>query len=125
MSKDRSRDDALRQLRRICLALPEVTETLTFGNPTFQAGKKTFTVLDRYKGEYSIAFKATAADQAALTVDERFFVTPYSGKHGWTSLRLSADMDWEEVEGLVVSSYRLLALKRMLKQLDARSPAGD
>ena len=31
---------ALEQLRRICLALPRVEETETFGNPTFQVGGK-------------------------------------------------------------------------------------
>ena len=118
MKSEKYFSTTLKQLRKICLALPEVTETVTFGNPTFQAGKKTFAVLDNYKGEYSIAFKATKADQAALTMDPRFFISPYSGKHGWTSMRLVKDMDWDEVRELILGSYRLLALKRMLKQLD-------
>jgi predicted DNA-binding protein (MmcQ/YjbR family) len=109
---------ALERLRPLCLRLPEVTETSTFGNPTFIAGKRTFAVLDRYKGAYAIAFKATHADQAALTMDPRFYVTPYSGKHGWTSLHLSDELDWNEVRALVESSYRLVALKRMLRELD-------
>lgn len=116
-----TREDALEALRPICLALPETSETLTYGNPTFLAGKRTFAVLDRYKGDYSIAFKATPADQAALTMERRFFVTPYSGKHGWTSLRLSEDLDWDEVRTLVESSYRLVALKRMLSALAGRA----
>lgn len=109
---------ALKQLRRLCLALPEVAETVTYGNPTFLAGKRTFVVLDRYKGEFAIAFKATHADQAVLTMDPRFYVTPYSGKHGWTSLKLTAAFDWEEVRALIESSYRLVALKRMVKAMD-------
>lgn len=106
------------KLREICLALPEVTETVTYGHPTWLAGKKTFVVLDRYKGDYAIAFKATPADQSALTMDPRFYVTPYSGKHGWTSLRLGDDMDFDEVATLVLSAYKLVALKRMLNALD-------
>ena len=42
--------DFLANLRPICLALPEARETTTFGHPTFQAGKKTFAVLDHYQG---------------------------------------------------------------------------
>ena len=111
-------ETALRKLRKLCLALPEVTETRTFGNPTFMAGKRTFVVLDKYKGDYAIAFKATPADQMVLTMDPRFYITPYSGKYGWTSLKLSDDMDWEEVRNLSIMSYRLVALKRMIRQLD-------
>lgn len=114
-------DTALKHLRPICLPLPEVAETVTFGNPTFMAGKRTFAVLDRYKGEYSLAFKASKADQTALTMDPRFFVTPYVGQHGWTSLKVDNRIDWEEVQMLVESSYRLVALKRMLNMLDKGS----
>jgi len=121
---DKMLQDALEHLRRICLALPESAETVTFGHPTFVAGKRSFAVLDRYKSEYAIAFKATPADQAALTMDRRFYVSPYSGKHGWTSLRLAsakdwAAIDWDEVATLLEASYRLVALKRMLRTLDS------
>ena len=108
----------LRKLRKICFDLPEVSETVTYGNPTFMAGKRTFAVLDKYKGEFAIAFKATFADQMALTMDTRFYITPYSGKHGWTSLRLSDEIDWSEVRTLLNTSYRLVALKRMIRKLD-------
>ena len=108
-------------MREVCLKLPEVTETVTFGNPTFRAGKRTFAVLDKYKGEYAIAVKATSADQTALVMDPRFYITPYSGQHGWTSMKISNDIDWEEVRQLLTMSYRLLALKRMLKALDQQT----
>jgi predicted DNA-binding protein (MmcQ/YjbR family) len=111
-------DQALNKLRKICLGWPEVKETVTFGHPTFMAGKRTFAVLEPYKGEYAIAFKATPADQTALTMDPRFYITPYSGKHGWTSLRLSDNLDWHAVHDLLLMSYRLVALKRMIKALE-------
>ena len=47
-------EEVLRRLREICLALPEVRETTTFGHPTFQVKGKTFVVLEEYKGELSI-----------------------------------------------------------------------
>ncbi len=36
---------ALEKLRPICLELPEVIETVTYGNPTFMAGKHGWTSL--------------------------------------------------------------------------------
>ena len=42
-------EGVLERLRRICSALPDTTETVTFGHPTFKAAGKTFTVLETYK----------------------------------------------------------------------------
>ena len=39
------------KLRKFCLPLPEVRETKTYGHPTFQAGKKTFVVIEEYHGD--------------------------------------------------------------------------
>ena len=44
-------------LQRACLGLPEVRETVKWGHPTFEAGKKMFAVLDKYDGQPCIAFK--------------------------------------------------------------------
>ena len=112
---------ATKKLRALSMALPEVVETVTWGHPTWLVGKKAFVVIEPYKGEYAIAFKATVADQTALTMDPRFYATPYTGKHGWTSLRLTERVDWREVRALVESAYRLVAPKRMLAKLDASS----
>jgi predicted DNA-binding protein (MmcQ/YjbR family) len=117
--KSMSPETAHKKLRKVCAELPEVVETVAWGHPTFLAGKKLFVVLDHYKGEYAIAFKATLADQAALTMQPRFYVSPYAGRHGWTSLRLDSDFDWDEVRDLVRAAYRLVALKRMLRALDS------
>ena len=111
-------DTFLEHLRPLCLAFPEARETTTFGNPTFQAGTKTFAVLDSYKGTHCLAFKVTPDEQDMLCQQERFFVAPYTGKNGWTCLRLDGEVDWKEVRRLIERSYRLVALKRMLAALD-------
>jgi len=38
----------LMKLREICGVLPEVVETVKWGHPTFEAGKKIFAVLDLF-----------------------------------------------------------------------------
>ena len=111
-------DRHLERLRDLCLAFPEARETTTFGNPTFQAGTKSFAVLDSYKGTRCLAFKVTPEEQDLLCQQERFFSAPYTGKTGWTCLRLDGKVDWKEVRQLLERSYRLVALKRMLAALD-------
>jgi hypothetical protein len=39
----------LERLRPFCLSLPEVREVRQFGNPAWQAGKKTFCTVSRYE----------------------------------------------------------------------------
>jgi len=105
-------------LRRICLALPEARETTTFGHPTFQAGKKTFAVLDEYAGESCLVVKLELPHQQAVLKSPRFFPSPYGAKNGWVCLKTSGRMDMEEVRELCLESYRGVALKRMLAALD-------
>jgi predicted DNA-binding protein (MmcQ/YjbR family) len=115
----------LETLRAICLALPAARETVTFGHPTFQAGKKTFAVLEEYRGELCIVFKAELPVQQALIQSPRFFSAPYVGKKGWVSLRATGALDWKEIGDLVLASYRLLATPAMASALDARRRGRD
>ena len=105
-------------LRQVCLGLPEVRETVKWGHPTFEAGKKMFAVLDRYEGQPCIAFRAASERREALLADERFFEAPYAARHGWICLRADGPIDQREAQELLRDSYRLVALKRMLAALD-------
>ena len=99
----------LERLRRICGALPGADETVTFGHPTFQVKRKTFAVLEEYKGELSICIQAGKLLQGAFLADPRFYSTPYSGKYGWVSLKVhAAPLDWNEIQGLIRQSYELI-----------------
>jgi predicted DNA-binding protein (MmcQ/YjbR family) len=104
----------------VCLALPEAVEVTAWGHPNFRAGKKTFAVLEVYEGVLSICFKPDLETYRRIVKDERFFVTPYLTGRGWLSLTVDGPLDWSEVEGLCVQSYRHVALKRMLTALDAQ-----
>ena len=54
-----------------------------------------------------------------MTLDPQFYVAPYIGKHGWTSLRLDGTpLEWREVEELVRESYRLVMPKRQKRALE-------
>ena len=113
----------LARLRKVCLPLPEVRETLKWGHPTFEAGKKIFAVLDRYDGRPCIAFRAPLETLDELLADERFTEAPYAARFGWVCLNIEGPIDWAEVQRLVQGSYRLVALKRMIAALDDRRPS--
>jgi hypothetical protein len=119
----RDDDPYLDDLRSICLALPETAEVEAWGRPTFRAGKKIFAVFSgSSEDQYSVIFKPDADERPALVGDARFYVPPYFGPGGWLAFDLSAaPVDWAEVAELVETSYRQVALKRMVKALDERA----
>ncbi len=117
-------DAALAQVRRIALALPEVSERLSHGAPTFFIrDKKTLVTFHRdHHGDGRLALWAPAPPGvAAQLVDEephRFFVPPYVGHRGWVGVRLDTEVDWDEVAGIVEDAYRHVAPTTLVRQLD-------
>ena len=106
------------------MALPEVTERLSHGAPTwFVRGKKTFvTCHDDHHGDGRLAMWCAAPPgvQATLVDEEpdRFFVPAYVGHRGWIGVRLDHDPDWDEVAQIVVDAYRAVAPKTLVAQLE-------
>ena len=109
----------LHTLRALCLGLPETSETSSWGHPNFKAGTRTFVAFERVQGRASIAFRLEPADVDRLLKRKIFFTTPY-GRGLWVSLWADGAIDWRGVTELVERSYRLVALKRMLRALDDR-----
>lgn len=101
------RAELLSRLRGICLQLPECTEKLTWGNPTFLAGKEQFAVLDHYHGRWCIAFIAHPKKQGALLRRPGFFPAPYVAKYGWVCRDAEGRLGWKELERLLIESYKL------------------
>ena len=112
-------DPFLADIRRLALALPETVEIEAWGRPTFRAGKKMFATFNHHDGHgYAVVFKPEPAERPALVGDPRFYVPPYMGPSGWLGLDLeAAPVDWTEVAELLETSYRQVALKRMLSKL--------
>lgn len=115
---------ALAEVRRRCLALPETTERLSHGAPTFFVrDKKTFVMfLDDHHGDGRLALWCAAPPgvQAELVDQEpdRFFRPPYVGHRGWLGVRLDRDPDWDEIAGIVTDAYRVVAPKTLVRRLD-------
>lgn len=119
---------ALARVRAACLALPEVTERLSHGAPTFFVrGKKTFVMfLDDHHGDGRLALWCAAppgAQRAAVAEEpERFFVPPYVGHRGWLGVRLDRDPDWDEVAAIAADAYRQVAPKALVTRLGGGEP---
>ena len=119
---DRSeRERTLEGIRKICLALPETSERLSHGAPTFFVrGKRAFLmVLTDHHGDGRFAVWCAAADgMQAMLVEadpERFFVPPYVGHRGWLGFRLDHGLDWEELAGIAEDAYAEVAPTRLVE----------
>src|SRR2546423_10920077 len=101
------RERTLRRVRAICLALPQTSERLSPGAPTFFVrGKRSFLmVLTNHHGDgrFAIWCAAPQGMQAMLVEADpvRFFVPPYVGHRGWLGFRLDRDLHPDELAGIV------------------------
>ncbi|MBA3654432.1 MAG: MmcQ/YjbR family DNA-binding protein [Actinobacteria bacterium] len=108
------------------MALPEVTERLSHGAPTwFVRGKKTFvTYVDDHHGDgiLGIWCAAPPGAQEDLVREEpdRFYRPAYVGGRGWLGVRLDRKPDWGEVEAIVEDAYRQIAPKSLSDRLRPR-----
>lgn len=113
-------DEPLEALRRLCLALPETTERLSHGEPTwFVRGKKTFVTYADHHHDDRLAFWCAAPDGAqevrVAAHPDRFFVPPYVGHRGWLGVYLDLPVDWNEIADLVTDAYGRVAPKRRVR----------
>jgi hypothetical protein len=116
--------DPLERLRSICLSMPEATERLSHGEPTwFVRGKKTFVTYADHHHDDRLAFWCAAPDgvQAEMVSAEpnRFFVPPYVGVRGWLGVRLDISTDWDEIAEIVTEAYRHVAPRKLIALLDS------
>ncbi|MFG3442924.1 MmcQ/YjbR family DNA-binding protein [Nonomuraea sp. NPDC047897] len=107
-------DDPLDRLRGLCLALPETTERLSHGEPTwFVRDKKVFVTFADHHHDDRLAFwcAAPAGVQEALVAEDpaRFFRPPYVGHRGWLGVHLDGEADWAEIAEIVKDAYRVVA----------------
>src|SRR5436190_21601093 len=110
-------EEHLQRVRRICMALPETTERVSHGEPTFFVRKKVFVMFaNNHHGDGHIAVWIPAAPgvQAMLinTSPQTFFRPPYVGVRGWVGIELDS-IDDEELASLIRDGWQLVAPKRL------------
>jgi hypothetical protein len=119
----RDDDPWLAEIRTLCLSFPEAAEVEAWGRPTFRAGKMFCVYSGTDEHPNAIILQADDDERPALLEDQRFFLAPYWRTAPWISFDLAAaPLDWQEVGELVDTSFRRVALKRIVRQLDERGP---
>ena len=122
-----SHDDVLDRIRRICLALPETSERLSHGHPTFFVrGKRSFVmVLSNHHGDGRFAMWCAAEEgvqEMLVEADpERFFRPPYVGHRGWLGVRLDRGVHLDELAGIIEDAYAEIAPPKLVEAALARA----
>jgi len=123
----RSARSPVDRLRAICLALPESTEKIAWGEPTWRVRGKLFAQLDDHHhgaDHLAVWLPAPLGEQEAMVFTDpaRFFRPPYVGARGWVGVRIDDTVDWAVVSRLVAQAYGLVAPPRLREAL-ASAPA--
>ncbi len=119
MNTSPTTDDLLAGVRKLCAALPEVTEGLTHDAPTwFVRGRRSFAKFidpecHRFDESYVALWAAAPPGRHELVAADpsRFFVPPFGG-YDWVGMRLDTEQggpDWDEVREIIADAYRQVA----------------
>jgi len=107
----------IKKLDKLCAALPDVTEVLAWGEPTWRVGGRIFAQLDDHHHgakHVSVWLPAPEGAQEALIDAEpdRFFRPPYVGGAGWVAVILDTKPNWDMVAGLLAQAHGIVAAKK-------------
>lgn len=116
-----AKKDVPGQLRTLALTYPDTTEGSSCSNAAFKAGKKSFLFVGEKEESWTMMVKLSdslkEAERLASEKPDNFSV----GLHGWTTLRFPNGKGPAKklLERWVDESFRLLATKKLIAQLDA------
>jgi hypothetical protein len=97
--------------------MPECTEKLSHGEPTFFVRKKVFAMFSNNHhndGHIAVWIPVRPGTQPLLIADapETFYKPPYVGVKGWVGVELARIGD-EELAALIRDAWKLVAPKRL------------
>lgn len=107
------------RVRRICLALPDTSEKLSHGEPTFFVRKKVFCMFaNNHHGDGHIAIwlPVPPGTQSVLieSAPAIYFYPPYVGFRGWVGIELGKIKD-ADLRFHIETAWQLIAPKKLLK----------
>ncbi len=117
-------DRELARVRKVCAALPEVTERPSHGSPGwFVRDKKTIAMFeDDHHGDGILGIWCAAPPGVQeQMIDEEpdvFFRPPYVGHRGWIGVRLSRTVTNDELRAILEDAFRVVAPKTLVARLD-------
>ncbi|MGK8502967.1 MmcQ/YjbR family DNA-binding protein [Nocardia asiatica] len=101
-------------VRTFALSLPETSEQFAWGMPTFRVAGKLFLTLP--EAETSMAVRCPIADRDELVAAEpaKFWIATHEANNAWVRARLTALDDRDELEAIVLDSWRQAAPRHLL-----------
>jgi hypothetical protein len=104
------------RLRALCLALPDVVERQSHGEPGWFVRGRLFLTLADHHHDDRVAFWAAAPDGAQEAhvgaAPDRYFRPPYYGHRGWIGMYLDVPVDWDEAAARVREAHAVVANRR-------------
>lgn len=116
---------ALDRVRGIALLLPEATEVELLGNIAFRVATNMFVEYEQLDDNAVVTIKLDPDRQSAVVQSGAGRESPETGGHGWTTVPLGSDPDWDLLDELIIESYRGLAPEHCSAQLDAMLAAAE
>ncbi len=113
--------DPLDRIRSAALALPETSERLSHGQPSFFVGDKQFAQFrDNHHddGRLTVFVKTSGSDEQAILIEANpnVYARPaYLGSAGWVAIDLAGDPDWALIEDRIATSWELAAPASLLE----------
>ncbi len=113
-------EDQLGRVRHVCALLPETTERLSHGEPTFFVCNKVFVMFannHHQDGHIAVWLPAPPGFQEGLieTAPDVFFKPPYVGARGWIGIELDRVKD-ADLQMYITIAWELIAPKRLRAQ---------
>jgi len=121
-----ARRDLIQTLRRFGLSLPEASEDHPWGELVLKVKKKkVFVFLGKPGTECGFSVKLPQSGERMLDHDWAEPTAYGLGKSGWVTLTIEGTnpVGDQELCGLIEESYRAVAPKTLVKELDARAGA--
>jgi predicted DNA-binding protein (MmcQ/YjbR family) len=102
----------LDEIRKYCLAFPEATENLQWGDDLcFKIHGKIFATVALTAVPQKLCFKCTPENFAELVEREDIHPAPYVGRYNWVILHRLDALRTDELEDLIRQSYEMAEAK--------------
>ena len=117
--------DQLERLRTMCLAMPDTSEKVSHGEPTFFAGKRVFAMFsNNHHNDGHVAVWVPAAEgmQAELIHENPgcYYRPPYVGVGGWVGIEM-AEIGDDALAGHLTEAWKLVIGKQKKKPSSVRT----
>ena len=112
--------EPLQRVRRMTMALPEVSEKLSHGEPIWFVRKRVFAMFSNNHhndGHIAVWIPAAPGVQGMLIQNwpRKYYRPPYVGPSGWVGIELKEVSD-EELEGHLQDAWKLIVEKSRAKK---------